>query len=643
MNGRPITPDDQVAFADLQDIQVSPDGSSVAFTVGESVTNGTRLMRRQIWVAPLNGGLPRQFTASPRADEAPRWSPDSRTLAFLSDRHADGDLQLYTIDYHGGEARRITNLAASVSSPSWSADGSRIAFLLTDPPTDEDRRREERTGGALEIERFAKWQRLWSVDLTTGTTQQLSTGDWQIWEYDWAADGRCVAVAGTAPYEWSWFTARLVQLPAGGGEPQVIYAHPERQLGCPRFSPDGQQVAFLSAIWSDRGPNGGDVLLLPIGGGEPVNLTEGYRGSVWWLQWGTDGKTLWYLAYEEGEAAFGRIDVPRAQRTTLWRGRWGFSEDYESRYVAANGTLVVARSAATHPFDVWQATPSANGTDLSWQQLTRLHPQMSHLALGEQQVLHWQAPDGLAIQGLLILPVGYQPGQRVPLVTWVHGGPAWLFTQRFYGSTWTVHQAIAGAGMAVFMPNPRGSTGWGVCFTEANIGDFGGRDWGDIQAGIDHVLQLGIADPERLAIAGWSYGGFMAAWATTQTQRFKAAIVGAGITHWRSFHGTAEIGTWDVISLRSSPYQQGATYDRFSPLHYVDRVTTPTLILHGSEDIIVPVGQGYEWFRALKDRGVPVEMAVYPREGHGIRERAHQLDRFWRYIAWLRRYLLEDM
>ena len=221
----------------------------------------------------------------------------------------------------------------------------------------------------------------------------------------------------------------------------------------------------------------------------------------------------------------------------------------------------------------------------------------------------------------------------------MHGGPAWLYPYSFRGAGRYPQQMFAAAGYAVLMPNPRGSAGWGVAFTEANIGDFGGRDYGDIIAGVDHVIALGIADSKRLGIGGWSYGGFMTAWAITQTDRFKAAMVGAGICNWRSFHGVAEIGTWDQISYRASPYEQGGRYDRFSPIHYVDRVRTPTLIVHGTDDIIVPVSQSYEFFRALKDHGVPTELVVYPREPHGFRERAHNIDRYWRYLEWFQRYI----
>lgn len=640
MTARPIDPEDMAAFTKLADVQISPDGALVAFVAGEQFKVDTAAPKSQIWLAPADDGQARPFTGGARTDDTPRWSPDGRTLAFRSDRLEDGAFQIYLLDRDGGEARKLTDLPGSPEELAWSPDGARLAFLLTDPETDEQRRRRQAKDDAIEVEKYHRWQRVWTVDVATGAARPL-TGDAQVWELGWAPDGGFAMVVGPEPYEWSWFVARLAWVGPEGGEPQTIYSVPEKQLACPRVSPDGAQVAFLSCIWSDRGNNGGDVLVVPIGGGAARNLTEGYGGSVWWLQWSADGAAIDYMAYEDGQAAVGRIDVATGERVTRWRGAAAFAESNGSGHVARDGgAIAVIREDATHPQDVWLAcSPAGSGGCLEWRQLTRFHPQVAELALGETRELRWMGVDGLEIQGLLVLPVGYQQGSRVPLIAWVHGGPAWLYAHCFYGAGRSTAQMFAGAGYAVLLANPRGSIGWGVPFTEANIGDFGGRDYEDIIAGIDHAIELGIADPERLGVGGWSYGGFMAAWAVTQTDRFKAAIMGAGICNWLSFHGVAEIGTWDQISYRADPYELGGHYDRFSPIHYVGQAKTPTLVLHGANDIIVPVGQSYEFFRALKDHGVPAELVVYPREPHGPKERLHNLDRFRRYLEWFRRYI----
>jgi dipeptidyl aminopeptidase/acylaminoacyl peptidase len=298
----------------------------------------------------------------------------------------------------------------------------------------------------------------------------------------------------------------------------------------------------------------------------------------------------------------------------------------------------VAREDSARPRDIWIARPAEEAW--GWRQLTRVNRQLDTIPLAETRTLHWTGAEGWPIQGLLVLPVGYRAGMRVPMVLQVHGGPANLWPHRFQagGSQWA--QLLAAHGMAVLLPNPRGSTGWGREFAEANLGDMGGKDWEDILAGADHCIELGIAAPDRLGLGGWSYGGFMAALGVTLTSRFKAAVMGAGISHWRSFHGVSDIPTWDALFYRASPYVLGNEYDRFSAIHGVARVTTPTLILHGEKDTCVPVGQAYEFYRGLKEHGVETELVVYPREGHGVVERKHQEDLQNRVLDWFRRHLL---
>ncbi len=405
-------------------------------------------------------------------------------------------------------------------------------------------------------------------------------------------------------------------------------------------------MAVLSCTWSDRGYYGGDVLLLPASGGTVQNLTEGRPISVLWAEWEPDGTALLCCGCEEGDAAIWRLGRDGELRT-LWRAEEAIGGS-PTRFYRAGETLVLPRMNPTAPSDLWLAR--LDGETLGgWRRLTRLNPQVDEWALGPVRTVHWRAHDGTPIQGLLALPPGDAEGTAsealpaaLPLVTLVHGGPAGIRTHSFALELWA--RLLCAAGIAVFMPNPRGSTGWGTAFTEANLGDMGNRDLGDILGGIDHLIDLGVADADRLGIGGWSYGGFMTAWAITQVDCFKAAVMGAGIADWRSFHGVSNISTWDALfygtlGRPADPYDPDGPYERFTALAHLDRVTTPTLILHGERDECVPVGQGYQMLRALRDRGVTAEMTVYPRAGHGPRERAHQKDMQERGVAWFRRYL----
>lgn len=298
-------------------------------------------------------------------------------------------------------------------------------------------------------------------------------------------------------------------------------------------------------------------------------------------------------------------------------------------------------------FDVHRKTgaisPMSLKNSAQLRQLTQPSFDPRKFLLGHQQIIRWKSRDGWEIQGVLIKPVGYKSGRRYPLLVCIHGGPTSVVGNGFlvssFSNNFIWNQVLAARGYALFYPNFRGSAGYGLKFAEANVGDMGGQDFHDIDSGVDALIERGLADPQRLAIAGWSYGGFMACWTVTQTPRYKAAIMGAGISNWHSFHGNSEIHTWDAAHYRADPYQRDGAYARFSGMNFVDRVRTPTLILHGQTDLCVPPEQAYQFHRALLDHGVHSELVLYPREGHNISEKAHWLEMRHRVTAWFDRYL----
>ena len=322
----------------------------------------------------------------------------------------------------------------------------------------------------------------------------------------------------------------------------------------------------------------------------------------------------------------------------LWVREAMFADRFQARFtLSADGaTLAVIREDHSTPPDVWTADPRGEG--LSWTRRSRTQPHLDELEAGRAETLRWTSPDGTPVQGVLLRPEGGGETGPPPLVTVVHGGPTAMYHHSHLGSHFWAPSLLA-AGYAVLLPNPRGSIGWGRAYAEANLGDMGGGDLADILAGVDLLVGRGDADPERLGICGWSYGGYMAAWAVTRTTRFKAAIMGAGIANWRSFHGVSNIPAWDRLYLEDEPYRTGGGYTRYAPILHVDRVRTPTLILHGERDECVPVGQGYEWYRALREHGVETQLVVYPREGHGIVEKAHQRHLMRRSVEWLDAHL----
>jgi dipeptidyl aminopeptidase/acylaminoacyl peptidase len=623
--------------------QISPDGTEVAFVAGEPMKMNGQTARARIWLVPTDGGPAREFSVGPSVDTAPRWSPDGESLAFLSDRDSDDDqLQVYLLSRRGGEGVCLTSLEGRVgvgrnADPLlWSPDGSSLGFLMRDPDTEAERQRRRERDDAVEFEENPKFTRLWVLDLATRQVRVVSPAGLQVWEFAWSPDGDYAAlVVSDSPEEWSWYRARVARVRVADGEVQTLHAS-QRQVARPIYSPDQRAIAFISSVLSDRGVVGGDVLVVAAEGGEPRNLTRNLTASPAWLEWSEDSRSLLVLAHEDGGTCMFRIDHETGARRDLWSGRFGVAEWSWPRFSRAkDGSIAVVREDARSPANVWLARPTE--AEVAWTRLTSLNAHAADFLVGEVDSVRWAAPDGREIQGFVVQPVGYEAGRSYPLVTWVHGGPTATYAARYLATQWAA--MLAGRGIAAFLPNPRGSVGQGREFAEANVGDMGGKDLGDILAGIDHLVATGLADPERLGIGGWSYGGFLTCWAITQTDRFKAAVMGAGICDWLSFHGTSHLGGWDAAHYAADPYERGGPLERFSAIHQVKRVRTPTLIVHGEVDRDVPVSQSYEFHRALKDHGVPTRLVVYPREGHGIAEKAHVVDLGRRIQEWFVTYL----
>jgi dipeptidyl aminopeptidase/acylaminoacyl peptidase len=647
--GRTFSPEIAVRVRSVSDPRISPDGSRVAYVSGDSFTasgkDATKLARTNIFTARPDGGAGHQMTNGPRSDSGPRWSPDGRSLAFLSDRDKDGERQIYLLSMSGGEARKLTSVDGAIPSPrslnplKWFADGRRLGFLVIDGDTADEEKRHEAGDDPVEFEARPKFQRLWTVDTSTGQTECVSPDDLQIWEFDLSpAADRVVAVVSDQPYEWDWYRCRIAVFDLRGRASTIYQA--KRQVAKPTWSADGRQIAFLTSNWSDRGVDAGDIMIVPATGGAARNLTEGQAASYDSLAW-HEGRIV-AGANVDGGSGIARIDPSSGKHEWLWQDRAALS----GWSISANGVIAatLARLDALRQVFVAGPMPATPSRKLDWRNVTRLHEELADVDLPVFTEVRWKASDGLELQGFLAVPSGTPPsgGRKLPTVLLAHGGP----TSACRAGIEETHRwaaFLAAAGLAVFMPNYRGSTGRGVAFAESNIGDMGGKDLGDMLSGLDHLVARGVADPDRLGVAGWSYGGFTAMWAVTQTDRFKAAVAGAGIADWRSFHGRSYLHTWDSIHYGDGdPYDLESPHHRFSPINYIKRVRTPTLILHGEQDGDVPVEQSHLFFRALQDLGIESQLVVYPREKHGPTEFAHIVDINRRAVEWLVGHLIES-
>jgi dipeptidyl aminopeptidase/acylaminoacyl peptidase len=612
---------------------ISPDGKKVAWV--EDVTNrrGVATGDTVIYVSEIDRkNPPKRISAgvadASHAEGSVAWSPDGKKLAFLSDAQKAGQLQLYVIEAAGrGSAREITQVKGFLSTPSWSPDGRTIAVLFTENATRAAGPLVAETPETGEIKDSFFEQRLALVDVATSKLRQISPADTYVYEYDWSPDGlRFAVTAALGNGDNNWYVAELSTLDAATGLMKSIYK-PPLQIANPAWSPDGQHIAFIGGLMSDEPSVGGDIFTIAAAGGEARNVTPEMKASASWLEW-TPEENIIFGEYLEGDSGIATINPADGTKTEAFRdagqltaGAWGINLSLSRD----RKTSAVIRSSSSTPPEVW-AGPTAN-----WKQITERNQSIKP-GWGEAKSIHWKN-GGFEVQGWLLYPRDFDPNKKYPLVVRVHGGPGAAVLSEWPSSS-DYYSPLAGAGYFVFAPNPRGSFGQGEAFTRANVRDFGDGDFKDIMSGVDEAIKVAPIDHNRLGICGWSYGGYMTMWAVTQTNRFKAAMAGAGLSNWQSYYGENLIDQWMIPFFGKSVYDDPDIYAKSSPINFIKKVKTPTLILVGDSDGEVPAPQSYEFWHALKTLGVETQFVVYEHEGHLFASPKHRRDVVERTLAW---------
>jgi dipeptidyl aminopeptidase/acylaminoacyl peptidase len=692
----------------ISQVAISPDAKRIAW-----------LEAGQIRVAPFDNLAQSQpvIAASPVQSCNTTdliWSPDSASIAFLSDCADPPDQptqpDLFVSHLHGNPAHRLTELHGYVDAPAFSPDGKSIAFLYVEGAT--------RPSGALAAETppsgvigedHVEIQRVALVPAdasqpavpTTVTPPNL-----HVFEFDWSPDSKSLAyIAADPPGENNWWVAKLYTqtvavaaitkpvgapgpgsprtgLRPGGGDPAsgtrdstdpnptAILAPADvsgplhgLQIAVPRWSPDGKTIAFIGGLMSDQGVVGGDVWLVsaacgqppasgqPSARGEPIDLTPARPTSAQWIAW-DDDQSLYVAEIAGGDDRLIHLQIPASPGATATFGETVFTIpgdvgsgqfDPSLSATADRSLFVFQASSFNTPPEIFAARakqdPSVHSADTA-----RLF-QLSHFNdglrpfWGDSVSLSW-TNDGFQIQGWLLLPKEYDPAKKYPLLVEVHGGPASSVTSRWNGGAGGFSAtAFSALGYFVLMPNPRGSYGQGEAFTQANRKDFGYGDLRDILAGVDTVIAKYPVDPNRVGIAGRSYGGFMTMFAVTQTHRFRAAVAGAGISDWLSYYGENSIDQWMIPYFGASVYDDPAIYAKSSAIRFIKQVKTPTLTVVGDRDGECPAPQSFEFWHALRDLHIPAQLVVYPNEGHGFSDPADRRDVLERAVDWFARYM----
>ncbi|HUB68233.1 MAG TPA: S9 family peptidase [Candidatus Methylacidiphilales bacterium] len=620
-------------------VAISPDGTRVAWVSSAENAAGEDIGGSAIYITDLRspGSKPQRISAvagnAAATENHIAWSPDSKQLAFLSDIGTDSQPQLYVAQVATGASRKLTTLTGSLADPAWSPDGKSIGFLFTEnaPRADPLLPIPPETGV---IANKVYEQRLSVVDIASGTVTQLSPSNMYVYEFDWSPDSAGLALlAAPGAGDANWYVAQLYTLTLASPVLKPIFK-PRLQIAGPRWSPDGRNIAVISGIMSDEGFVGGEIFVVPAAGGPARDVTAGVPSSPTNLYWRGSNEIL-FAENVDGQAGISMVQIGSGKISNLWTWPGVIATDvYRSAIdvsLSADGLQsAVIRHSWTQPPEIWA------GPIGKWEQITHSNSGVVP-TWGEPKSLHW-SNDGMKIQGWLIYPVNYDPSRRYPMIVVAHGGPATAvytgWPEEFFNML-----ELSARGYFVFNPNPRGSLGFGEKFAEANVKDFGYGDFRDILAGVDEIVRTLPVDDDRIGITGWSYGGYMTMWAVTQTQRFRAAVSGAGLANWQSYYGQNDIDEWMIPYFGASVYDDPAVYARSAPITFIKNVKTPTLVLVGQYDGECPAPQSREFWHALKTFGVPTQLVIYPGEGHVFIQAEHQRDVMERLVAWFDHYL----
>jgi len=622
----------------VSDPRLSPDGRQVVFVESQANWKADKRISH-IWRINTDGSALTQMTSGPEGESSPRWSPDAKTIAFIAKRSADGDsvAQVFLISGAGGEAQQLTRHATVVSTITWSPDGATLYFRAPDPKPDDQKAREKAKDDVFMFDEDYQQQHLWSASVATKAEHRITQGDYSVTAYTLSVDGKQMAVhRGPSPLLGDDEQSEVWIMNVDGTNARQITHNKVAESGA-ALSPDGAQILFLAQANQKYEPYyNRKIFIAPTSGGEARALMPDLPYEIERAAWSRDGRSILFIANMGVHSELFRVSAQSGSPEQLTRGNhaiadWTWSD-------AANAHVFTVHEM-TSPGEVWVLADGG----ASPHKVTSVFDYLPReFRLPRQERVEWKGADGVTVEGLLAYPLDYQAGHRYPLVVQTHGGPQ--ASDKFgLGGGQNYVPVLAAKGYAVLQPNYRGSTGYGDAFTRDMVGHYFKNAHLDVLAGVDYLIQAGIADPDHLVKMGWSGGGHMTNKIITVTDRFKAASSGAGAADWISMYAQSDVRSYRTPWFGGTPWQKDAPISVYwdnSPLKDVWKVTTPTIFLVGQNDQRVPEPQSVEMYRALKSNGVPTHLYVAPREPHGWEELRHVLFKMNAELSWFEEHAM---
>ena len=612
--------------------RLSPDGTRVAYLASELNAEKETDWKSvtQLWVVPSSepASSAVQFTRGEKSVSNIEWSSDGKSIAFTTSRGAEEEPQVYMIPADGGEASQVTQHKGGVRGFQFSPDGKSLLLVAQDQPSKDDETRKKDKDDAMVIDHDFKMAHLWLWDLDKKTEKRLTEGDFTVSDPHWSPDGaRITYTTNPTPKADDGGKTTLWMLTVASGDKKKL-VEGSRPTHTARWSADGKWIAYLGSA-APSGVYQTHLYVVSADGGAPRELTSSFELDAGAPVWSPDGRSIYFTSetHESTEVFAADVSAGAVHQVSQHAGTLNLAE------LSHNGRFAVGTAGdATHPADVFRS-------DLAFRTIERITEQNAWLkdyAVGESEIVKWKSKDGLDIEGVLTKPVDFDASKKYPFLLNPHGGPTGASNMSFSPTV----QLMAANGYLVLQPNFRGSTGRGEKFAAMNVNDWGGGDYQDCITGVQSIVEKGWADPARLGAFGWSYGGYMTFWILTQTDMFKAVSPGAGLTDIAAMYAQNDIqGYLRFFYGDKPPWDNFQEYWDHSPMKFVKNVKTPAMILQGQVDTRVPIAEAQEFYRALYERGIPVEFIVYPRENHGFTEPRHIRDRLGRYLTFFGKYL----